>query len=348
MKRTAVLFLYLLVILSGCAVTGPSIKYYEKHDSSTWLKNSVDKFKVYFKKIPAISDRHILVRVFSWNDAPNAFVNFDNRYIIISISDSLLPYLAGNNIYCLLAHEWAHVELNHQGTQLGTSALITTAFFLAECAAPGYGIGLFDPLAQSVVVTAYSRKDELEADARAMDYLAELGVSSSEFVEFLKLIKSMEPSVCRGGGIFDDHPDFNERIVAIESKKVTVRSSVPNIGEGTIQEDTRTIDRELTKLHEIKERFPFDIGPYGETKATKLTNGMTEQDVQKLFDGYRPNNKKILNNEIIAWIYNIPRTEYCFFILFKKDIDAVNKVMDFTIDLNDKEVNETAISSHNK
>ena len=261
------------MFLSGCATTGPNIRYYEDHKDSQWLKDSAARFRVNMKQFPAIANRRMMVRVFNWNDVPNAFVNFDNRYIVISISDTLLPYLKGNNIYCLLAHECAHAEFNHQGTQSGVSALIDVTFVLAECAVPGYGIGLFDPLAQSIVVNAYSRKDELTADTRALDYLAEMGIPNTDFVAFLKLVKSIEPPASQGGGIFDNHPNYNERIENAESRKIPVKSNISEVVMSAKQEEEQLAKAEALKVKEIKNRFAFDIGPYGEAKATKLRQG---------------------------------------------------------------------------
>jgi Zn-dependent protease with chaperone function len=335
-----ILALFLLSALTGCATTGPGIKYYEDHKDSSWLKDSAANFRSNMKRVPAVGSRRIMVRVFSWNDVPNAFVNFDNRYVVISISDSLLPYLTGNNIYCLLAHECAHVEFNHQGTKAGISALISATVLLADCAVPGYGIGLLDPLSQSVVVTAYSRKDEIDADTRALDYLAGMGISNEDYVSFLKLVKSIQPALTQGGGIFDTHPNYNERIINAENKKVPINSNKSEVMISAKQEEEQEAKAEALKIKEIKNRFAFDIGPYGEAKATKLTQGLTERDVIALFDGFGPNEKIILTNGPTVWAYNIAGTKYRFFILMQKDSAGINRVANFTIDSADNKLDK--------
>ena len=339
----------LIGMLSGCATMGgPNIRYYEDHPQSQWLKDSAARFRANMKHFPSTANRRMLVRVFSWNDVPNAFIYFDSRYIVISISDSLLPYLKGNNIYCLFAHECAHAEFNHTGTQAGVSALIDVAFIIADSAVPGYGIGLFDPLAKSITVNAYSRKDELTADTRALDYLAEMGIPNTDFVDFLKLVKSIEPSNVQGGGIFDNHPNYNERIENAENRKIPIKSYMTEVVVSEKQEEEQEAKAELLKVKEIKNRFPFDIGPLGEAKATKLAPGLTEQNVITIFDGFSPNAKKILDKQNTVWAYNISGTKYRFFILFTQDNNAINKVADFTIDLATNKLDQIRFNQEKK
>ena len=349
MIKVLLLLCAVAIFISGCA-TAPAIRYYDNHPESQWLKDSAAKFRVAIKNFPAIANRRMMVRVFSWNDVPNAFVNFDNRYIVVDIADSLLPYLKGNNIYCLLAHECAHVEFNHQGKKAGVSALIDATFIIANYTI-GHGIGLLDPAMQSVVVNAYSREEELEADTRALDYLAYMGIPNTDFAIFLKLLKSIEPSSCQGGGIFDDHPNYNERIENAENRKIPLRSNITEVVMSAKQTEEQEAKEEELKVKEIKNRFPFDIGPYGEAKATKLRQGLTEGDVRTLFDNYNPNEKKILDKGKTIWAYNISGTQYRFFILFQKDNTAdVDRVTDFTIDsitkrLDDIKFNQVSIQN---
>src|SRR3990167_3174984 len=95
-------FLILTIFLSGCATQSQNIRYYEHHDKSQWLKEAITKLQHNLNDISAIKNRRIMIRVFSWDEPPNAFVSFDSNYIIISISDSILPHLGGNNVFCLL------------------------------------------------------------------------------------------------------------------------------------------------------------------------------------------------------------------------------------------------------
>jgi predicted Zn-dependent protease len=347
MRKVLILLCIVVIFLSGCATTGSNIKYYEDHKDSQWLKDSAARFRVNMKQFPAIANRRMMVRVFSWNDVPNAFINFDNRYIVISISDTLLPHLKGNNIYCLLAHECAHAEFYHQGTQSGVSALISVTFLIAESAVPGYGIGLFNPLAQSIVVNAYSRKDELTADARALDYLAEMGIPNTDFVAFLKLVKSIQPLAVQGGGIFDTHPNYNERIENVENRKIPIKSNITEVVISAKQAEEQEAKDEALKVKEIKNKFNFDIGPYGEAKATKLKEGLTERDIRTLFDEYNPNEKKILDKEKTIWAYNISGTKYRFFILLQKDNTGISRVADFTIDSAASRLNEVKFNQVN-
>lgn len=346
--REGFVIILFALLVSGCATTGPNIRYYDDHAELQWLKDDSARFRTALKEFPAISNRRMMVRIFSWNDVPNAFVNFDNRYIIVSISDTLLPYLKGNNIYCLLAHECAHAEFNHQGTQSGVAALIDVTFLLAEWAVPGYGIGLFDPLAKSLVVTAYSRKDELESDTRALDYLAEMGISNTDYVTFLKLIKSIQPPAVQGGGIFDTHPNYDERIVNTENRKISVKSTMAEVVVSAQQEEEQLAKAEAIKVKEVKSKYAFDIGPFGEAKATKLRQGLTERDVKALFDGYNPNEKKTLDKENTVWAYNISNTRYRFVILFQKDNSGNNRVVDFTVDSVANKLDQVALNKTGK
>lgn len=317
----------LAILVSGCATQSQNIRYYEHHDKSQWLKESAAKLQHNLKEVPAIKSRRIMIRVFSWTEPPNAFVVFDNRNILISISDSLLPYLEkDNNIYCLLVHELAHVECNHTGKKAGLSSAISLVFIVADAALPGYGVGALDNIANPLIVNTYSRREELEADVKAIEYLAKMGISYKDFVIFLNLIKSIVPSSYQGGGILDTHPNFYERIQKVEEKGKSVQVVTPALM------DLKEIENhnEITRA-EIKKKFPFDIGPYGETKASKLAIGLLKKDVKNIFDGFKEDAKKILGKEKNILIYNIPNTEYRFAILFEKDSNNVDRVIDFTI-----------------
>jgi len=110
------------------------------------------------------------------------------------------------------------------------------------------------------------------------------------------------------------------------------------------QEEEQLAKTEALKVKEIKTKFGFDIGPYGDAKAIKIRQGLTERDVRALFDEYQPTNKKVLDNGNIVWLYKIPDTQHGFFILFKKDSNDENRVNDFTIDLVKKKLDEVVFN----
>lgn len=213
-KRFIVPVLFLIVFAVGCAGR-PAITYYENHPKQAWLNECGEKFRMNQGEITAIAKRQYAF--FVYQDAePNAFVNTEGKAIKISISDSMLDKLQGNDIYCLIAHESAHIEYNHGIKQAILSDLINTGMSVADAAAPG--VGLLNIVVNPLLTKAYSRSDEVQADCRALDYLDSMDISYTDYVKMLMMVKSISSPKSRGGGILDTHPNFEQRIKAVEKK----------------------------------------------------------------------------------------------------------------------------------
>lgn len=132
------------------------------------------------------------------------------------ISDGLaampMPVLEG-----VIAQAVAHEVLDHVGTRRRMSAGMTGGFGLAGLFVPG--VGMLDYMVNPLIVRAFSRKQELAADQRAVEILRTMGdpTPRRSMAEALRAmdaapVKSQEGS----GGALDTRPTLRARLDALE------------------------------------------------------------------------------------------------------------------------------------
>lgn len=114
----------------------------------------------------------------------------------------------------IVAHEVAHEVLGHVGTRRTLSLSITAGFAALGVVFPG--VGLIDVLVNPLVVRAFSRDQELDADRKAVEILRVLGYASPRraLAEALQSAERINgPS--DAPGFLATHPTLAARLDAI-------------------------------------------------------------------------------------------------------------------------------------
>jgi predicted Zn-dependent protease len=122
-----------------------------------------------------------------------------NKALIDSCNDT-------DQLASVLAHELAHLELNHITKKLikefGLTILITSS-------GSGEISGVIKEISKLLSSTAYDRQNEKEADLQAVKYLQNASIDPNALIEFLQKIESKELSW------ISTHPNTQERITYI-------------------------------------------------------------------------------------------------------------------------------------
>lgn len=131
-----------------------------------------------------------------------------NKALIDSCNDT-------DQLASVLAHELAHLELNHITKKLikefGLTILITSS-------GSGEISGVIKEISKLLSSTAYDRQNEKEADLQAVKYLQNASIDPNALIEFLQKIESKELSW------ISTHPNTQERITYI-SKAINTHST---------------------------------------------------------------------------------------------------------------------------
>ncbi|MDO8476124.1 MAG: hypothetical protein Q7W02_07980 [Candidatus Rokubacteria bacterium] len=106
------------------------------------------------------------------------------------------------------AHEVAHEVLDH----VGTRRRMAVGFFVP-------GVGLLDFMVNPLVIRAFSRKQELAADQRAVEILRGMGdpTPRRSLAEALRTVDEAPVRSQEGeGGALDIRPSLKERLSALD------------------------------------------------------------------------------------------------------------------------------------
>ncbi len=120
-------------------------------------------------------------------------------------------------IEAVVAHEVAHEVLGHVGTRRKLSLSLTASFATLGIFAPG--AGLLDFVVNPLVVRAFSRYQELQADQKAIEILRAMGhrAPRRSLATALQAIASHAPKEKEQlGGLLATHPGLDDRLAAIE------------------------------------------------------------------------------------------------------------------------------------
>ena len=144
---------------------------------------------------------------------PAAFTDEDATFYI---SDGLAQ-MPTPVLEAVIAHEVAHEVLDHVGTRRRMSAGMVGGFSAAGFVVPG--VGLLDLMVNPLVVRAFSRKQELEADQKAVEILRAMGnprprrtLADALLAVDAAPVKSQDGR----GGVLDTRPTLEERLQALE------------------------------------------------------------------------------------------------------------------------------------
>ena len=116
----------------------------------------------------------------------------------------------------LIAHEVAHELLGHLGQKQALSLSITAGFAIIGVLIPG--ASLADFVVNPLVMRAYSREHELQADARALEILQAMGYQAPRRALYLALqaADTRNGKTKEEGGMLATHPKMTERLAALQ------------------------------------------------------------------------------------------------------------------------------------
>src|SRR6266851_5162711 len=120
-------------------------------------------------------------------------------------------------IEAVVAHEVAHEVLGHVGTRRKLSLSLTASFGALGLFAPG--AGLLDFVVNPLVVRAFGRYQEMQADQKAVEILRAMGYRSPRraLASALESLAAYAPKEREGlEGLLATHPSLDERLAALE------------------------------------------------------------------------------------------------------------------------------------
>lgn len=119
-------------------------------------------------------------------------------------------------VEAVLAHEVAHEVLGHIGKRRALSLSMTAGFTVLGIVFPG--VGLVDFLINPLVVRAFARDQEKDADARGVEILRAMGYPAPRrtLAQALETVEAINRDEGSEGGIWSAHPAISERLAALE------------------------------------------------------------------------------------------------------------------------------------
>ena len=120
-------------------------------------------------------------------------------------------------IEAVIAHEVAHEVLGHAGTRRALSLSLSAGFSVLGVLVPG--ASFLDFLANPIAVRAFTRRQELEADRKAVEILRamEHAAPRRSLAEALRALDAASPRAKeKSQGLLANHPSLAERLLALE------------------------------------------------------------------------------------------------------------------------------------
>jgi putative metalloprotease len=130
------------------------------------------------------------------------------------VTTGLLQKANDEQLRGVLAHELAHEDLGHVAKTQAVGTGLNIGMILLDQIIPGSGA--LTPLAGKLLLNAYTRKEEYQADAHGVDILNRAGMPGKQtMVNTLSWLEQTEGA--SGGGFFATHPATGDRIAAVQS-----------------------------------------------------------------------------------------------------------------------------------
>ncbi len=130
------------------------------------------------------------------------------------ITTGLLEKANDEHLRGVLAHELAHQDLGHVARTQALGTGLNIGMIILDQIIPGSRV--LTPLAGSLLLNAYTRNEEYQADAHGVDILRRAGYDGKRImVDTLSWLMQTEGT--SGGGFFATHPATGDRIAAVQS-----------------------------------------------------------------------------------------------------------------------------------
>lgn len=152
------------------------------------------------------------VRVTVWDDPHINAANAGGGDFYVTTG--LMAKSTDQQLRGVLAHEIAHADLGHAAKTQTLATGLQIGSLILDQVLPGSGA--IAPVAGNLILSAYTRSEESEADAHAVKILRRAGHDGkATMVDALSWIQRVEGE--SGGGFFDTHPATGERVEAVRA-----------------------------------------------------------------------------------------------------------------------------------
>ena len=199
----------LALLMSGCAGLPAGAYYPGPRDANTTRVATT----LHRAAVAAGDDPKRYSFAFLRTEHPVAYTDEDATFYI---SDGLAR-MPTPVLEAVIAHEVAHEVLDHVGTRRRMAVGMTSGFSAAGFFVPG--VGLLDFMLNPLVVRAFSRKQELEADQRAVEILRGMGDPTPRR-SLANALRAVDEAPVRtqesSGGVLDIRPSLKARLSALE------------------------------------------------------------------------------------------------------------------------------------
>jgi Zn-dependent protease with chaperone function len=220
--RRSVAFLLLVLCASGCALippTHPEHSYYPEPRDSRSLTIS---YTLYRAAQASGDDPTRYSFAFIQTAAVTAFAADD---AIFYFSEGLARQ-PQRCIDAIVAQKVAHEILGHAGQRRTLTLSLTAGFAVLGLIAPG--LGLADLIVNPLIVRAFTREQEMEADQRAIEILRDMGHAAPRRIlaEALRTVAATKPVSgvpLWERGLLAPEPDLEDRLAALEPLEPTPR-----------------------------------------------------------------------------------------------------------------------------
>ncbi len=181
------------------------IKDTEKENKNQYGLNSLDTIVNRICTRNDIDRNNVVVHVIE-KDEVNAFA-LPNGHIVI-YSGLILESDNQEELCGVICHEIAHIECNHVMEKLIKEIGLSTIISMTT----GNGsIEIFHEAAKVLSSTAFDRKQEKEADIKAVEYLMNAKIDPEPFANFLYKLDDAENETLEYFSWINSHPDSQER-----------------------------------------------------------------------------------------------------------------------------------------
>jgi len=130
------------------------------------------------------------------------------------VTTGLLAKGSDDHIRGVMAHEVAHADLGHVARTQKLATGVELGMILLDQIYPG--ASSLTPLAGQLIVSAYTRREEHEADAHGVELLKRSGHNGKAIMASTLEWLSKAEGGGGGGGFFSSHPATGDRVEAVQ------------------------------------------------------------------------------------------------------------------------------------